>query len=433
MAARGRGQPPHEPERLPHLGPLEEALPADPERDARPGERGLDRWDLGVDADEDRDLGGRRAVVDEPADRCRDQRELCVAIRAAPDRRWRAGGPGRNKPLAPALRREQAICERQDLGAAPVVVVQGHLARPGVAGGEAREERRRGAREGVDRLVLVSHDAHVVAIPEPELQEPLLERVRVLVLVDAEPRVARADRRGRDLVRLEEVHRPREHVVEVEPSGAILLALVRGPQAHEQLRRDRWGPGAGPRPVRRREETPALRPLDLVREILRGREAVAAREPPRQAPDDRDLGVEHGGRGGPVVAVGPEVPKLGEGGRVERAGGDPGKAEGRQTLGHLAGGLVGERDHQDATRVDRAGRNGVGDAMGDDPRLPRSSPGVDDERSARDPDRGRLVRIKIDQELGGIEALHRRCGRTATRRAMVGVTGQGFAQCGGRG
>ena len=191
------GSAPQEPQRLADLAPLEEALAADAERDPGLREGRLDRRELGVHPDQDRDLGGRRPARHEPADRRREQGELGVPVGAAPDRRRRPGRLGGHEPLAAPLRGEEAVRERKDLRAAPVVAVQGHLAGRRVAGREARQERRRGAGEGVDRLVLVADDAQVVAIAQPQLEEALLERVRVLVLVDAEPAVARPDRLGR--------------------------------------------------------------------------------------------------------------------------------------------------------------------------------------------------------------------------------------------
>ena len=83
------------------------------------------------------------------------------ASSASPSAQRRIVGsrPGRlrgHEPLAAPLRGEEAVRERKDLRAAPVVAVQGHLAGRRVAGREARQERRRRAGERVDRLVLVA-------------------------------------------------------------------------------------------------------------------------------------------------------------------------------------------------------------------------------------------------------------------------------------
>ena len=316
-----------EPERLAHFGPLEEALPADAERDPGLRQGRLQGRDLGVHPHQDRDLCGRGLVLHEAADRRHQQGELGVPVGAAPDRRSRPGWLSGHKPFLAPLRGEEAVRKRKDLRAAPVVAVQGHLASRRVADREARQERRCRAGEGVDRLILVAHDAEIVAIAQPQLEEALLEWVRVLVLVDAEPAVARPDRLGRCGVGLEQLDRPGEHVVEIEPARSVLLALVVRPEAHEQLDRDRRRPVAGLVRVRGRPEAPALRPFDLVGQVLRRREPVAARQASGEAADERDLGVEHRGRRLAIVAERPEMAQLGQGRRMEGPGGDARQAE----------------------------------------------------------------------------------------------------------
>ena len=72
--------------------------------------------------------------------------------------------------------------------------------------------------------------------------------------------------------------------------------------------------------------------------------------------------------------------------RVERA--DPHRLgaradEGAHPLLHLAGGLVGEGDRQDLTRVRPAGGEQVGDPVGQHPGLARAGAGDDQQRRAR--------------------------------------------------
>jgi hypothetical protein len=172
---------------------------------------------------------------------------------------------------------------------------------------------------------------------------------------------------------------------------------------------------------------PALRPFDLVREVLRRREAVAARQPPGEATDDRDLGVEHGGRRLAVVVERPEVAQLGQGRRVEGPGGDARQTERAQARCHLAGGLVGERDDEDPPRVRGAGRDRVGNPVADDARLAGAGTGVHDKRAARDPDGLDLGRIQAGEERLGIGGDHpaasgwrqRRPGNRLKSRSVV--------------
>ena len=108
-----------------------------------------------------------------------------------------------------------------------------------MARGEGRQVVRCRAGERVDRLVLVADDADVLTIPEPQFQEALLERVRVLVLVDAEPALAGAHGVGRLRVGLEQGDRLEQEVVEVDAVHARLRALVITVDADEQVDRDR--------------------------------------------------------------------------------------------------------------------------------------------------------------------------------------------------
>ena len=144
-----------------------------------------------------------RPVVGSPATRCG---ELGVGVREAS---IEASGRRASSPelLPAALGGEQPVGEREDLRRAPVVARERDLAGGRVARREAGQVVGRGAGERVDRLVLVADDADVLAIAEPQLQEALLERVRVLVLVDAEPALAGADGLGGVRVGLEQVDR----------------------------------------------------------------------------------------------------------------------------------------------------------------------------------------------------------------------------------
>ena len=105
--------------------------------------------------------------------------------------------------------------------------------------GEPGQERARGTCERIDGLVLVADDTDVASLAEPQLEQPLLERVRVLVFVDAEPALARADRGSGVVVALEQVDGVQKEVVEVDPAGAALRALVAAEQPREQIDRDR--------------------------------------------------------------------------------------------------------------------------------------------------------------------------------------------------
>ena len=92
----------------------------------------------------------------------------------------------------------------------------------------------------------------------------------------------------------EEVDRADQHVVEVEPAGAGLRPLVVG-ERHGRTGRPEAAARDLPRrrpPRSPRVDPPALRPLDLVREVLGRREPVVAGQAAGEPREDRQLRVE---------------------------------------------------------------------------------------------------------------------------------------------
>jgi fructose-specific component phosphotransferase system IIB-like protein len=85
---------------------------------------------------------------------------------------------------------DDAVGQPDDLRGGPVVAHQPDLGRPGEALAEAEQVVRRAPGEAVDRLLRVADDAQVVAAAEPGVEQPLLQRGDVLVLVDDERAVA---------------------------------------------------------------------------------------------------------------------------------------------------------------------------------------------------------------------------------------------------
>ena len=121
-----------------------------------------------------------------------DAGELGVRVGIPADRGRRAGGLRGHERAARTARREP-VGELEDLRARAVVVRQRHDPRAGMAPPKSSRNSRRGAGERVDRLVRVAHDGQIARLAQPQFEQPLGQRVRVLVLVHAEPALARAD------------------------------------------------------------------------------------------------------------------------------------------------------------------------------------------------------------------------------------------------
>ncbi len=93
----------------------------------------------------------------------------------------------------PARDRDDAVGQRHHLRGGPVVALEPHHRGVGEAAREVQQVAGRGAGERVDGLVGVADDGQVVALAEPRVEHPLLQRGDVLVLVDDEAAVAVAE------------------------------------------------------------------------------------------------------------------------------------------------------------------------------------------------------------------------------------------------
>ena len=217
----------------------EEPLAADVERDARRAEARFQGRQLGIRADEDRHVAVGDAIPGERPDGRRDPGELRIVRVEARDVRRRPAIERRHEPLLRSRHRsrsalvarrssrgQHAVREAQHLRRRSEIALQPHDPGLRVAGGEARQVVARGPGERVDRLVLVADDREVVAAAEPGVEQRLLERVRVLVLVDREPSIARPDLGGDSLVALDQLHGHRQHVLEVDEPGPVAGGLV---------------------------------------------------------------------------------------------------------------------------------------------------------------------------------------------------------------
>ncbi len=109
---------------------------------------------------------------------------------------------------------------------APVVALQLHHRRAGFVALEVEDVAEVGPAPGVDRLVVVAHDAQVVVGGGQGPDDPVLGPVGVLVLVDVQVAPARLVA-GQDVrLGLEEPDGPAQQVVEVERAGLAKAPLV---------------------------------------------------------------------------------------------------------------------------------------------------------------------------------------------------------------
>ncbi len=260
------------------------------ERDLRVVEALLEVGQPGVRAAEHRHLLERAVELADPPD---DPGVLVGGARERPHLRLGPGRPGgAERLLGASEQRHEPVREGEHLRRRAVVLLEPD-------DGRVREPPRRGeqvlgagAGEGVDRLVVVADDAEVVAVAEPEVEQRLLQQVDVLVLVDGEGGVARAEAVDRRRVALVEAHGLLEQVLEVGQALLGLARLVGAVDPGHQVGRDRRLVPAQLAEVALGPDPAVLRPLDLGREVagrpelVRRRQAVrrsgAARRPSRR-------------------------------------------------------------------------------------------------------------------------------------------------------
>ncbi len=116
---------------------------------------------------------------------------------------------------------DHLVGQRHHLRGGPVVAFQPHHGGVGEAPREVQQIARGGAGERVDGLVGVTDHRQVVALTEPRVEHPLLQRGDVLVFVDDEAAVAVAELLGHRRVVLDRGGRVQQQVVEIEQGHAV--------------------------------------------------------------------------------------------------------------------------------------------------------------------------------------------------------------------
>ena len=283
----------------------------------------------------------------QPPDGVDDGGDLGLFVRLGARDRGRTRGLRRTEGLLePAQPRPETVREVEHFRRGAVVLLEADHRGVREPPGEAEQMLGRGAGERVDRLVVVAHDAEVVARAEPPIEQPRLERVHVLELVHGERGEPRSDDLGGLGVFVEEPQGEAEHVLEVQPAHRALATLVPVVDPNHQILRDgrRVVAELGEVPIRR--DHAVLGPLDLTGELAPGKELVRRRQRVRERRDQRSLVVQHLWERLTRVR-GPEARELGERGRVEGPSLDAPDAERVESPLQLAGGLLGERDRED--------------------------------------------------------------------------------------
>ncbi len=371
---------------------------------------------MGVVAVEDGDLRQRHALVDALEDLLGDERRLRLGARGGRHDRQLAALADRAEVLGELLLvlRDRRVGELEDRRQRPVVGLEAEHAAAGVALGEGQDVGELGAAEGVDRLGVVADDHEVLLRAERRVDDVGLQPVGVLVLVDEDVAEAGGELAADVVVAAQEEQPVEQQVVVVHDLGGALALEVaaehrldgvelagelRVARHHDLLERP---PGVDHQGVHLDEERRAGQPA-----VRRRRRHVGERVAHQVA---RVLAVEDA----VVVAVAEPVAEAAEqavADRVERPAHDAAgvAAEELADAGqHLAAGPVGERQEQDAGRLD-AVLDQSGDAVDDGAGLAGTGAGEHEHRPARVHHGCELLGV----ELGRVVDLPRRAGRGA--------------------
>ena len=385
-------------ERVLHLGALEEAHAADHlVRDAVLAELLLEHAGLRVHPVEHGDLARGHAALHERADPLDDELRLVVLVLGGDDAHGLAARVRRPELLRLALLRRLDDAERglHDVAARAVVLLELHDLGAREIPAEAAHDAHVGAAPAVDALVVVADHAEVLRRAGERPHDAVLHLVHVLELVDehvaeAPPHLVAGDALGV----LEHAQHVEEQVVEIDGVRLLEEPLVRLEALHDR----RVGEvllvvlgGAEAlllRGVDAREHLPRRVALVVVLELLqdaRHHGALIAVVVDDEAPLEP---------GGGVVAA-----EQARARRVERADGeilrDVVAEQRREARAHLARGLVGEGDREDAVRRHVVRRDEVRDAVDDDARLAAARAGEDEQRPVDVLDRADLRRVEL--------------------------------------
>ena len=242
---------------------------------------------------------------------------------------------------------------------------------------------RRGPGERVDGLRGVPDHADVVTLADPQVEQPLLHGVDVLVLVDHEVAVLAADGAGDVLALGEDADHHQQHVLEVDhaPLGLDLLVGLEQPRHGGGVQPGRVASGtAGGGGVGLGGQHADLGPLDLGGEVAHGRPVELEAQPRAGLGDDRGLVRQHLRRG-TTDRLRPEVVQLAQRRGVEGAGLHPADRELAQAGAHLPRRPRGEGDREDPLRLVGTAVDAVRDAVGDRPGLAGARTGQDAHRA----------------------------------------------------
>ena len=253
---------------------------------------------------------------------------------------------------------------------------------------------------GVNGLVGIPDNAHIIAVAEPQLEQSVLERRNILILVDDEVLIAGADflrdvpvldhhsdGTQQDVIQINDATFPFDRFVSSQDPTDI---GGRNP-GHDSSFRSRQGCILFIGDIR------DLRPGNLGGQVPYQCLVISQTNASGCLGDHGEPGITHRWQL-TVVGARPEELDLAQGGRMNGASLNPHHAEISESSLHRAGGLGGEGHRKGPARVELPCRGSVGDAMGDSASLSRSGTSDDTHRNVEGLSNLDLLRIQCCQD-----------------------------------
>jgi hypothetical protein len=251
---------------------------------------------------------------------------------------------------------------------------------------------RRGAAEGVDRLIVVADREHRVVGARQQLEPPVLQAVGILELVHQDVREAPLVVGAQHFVAREQLEAAQQQLGEIDRALAVALRVVLRVDLDEAARI------LVQRLDLRCAQALVLVGVDEVLHLARRVLLVVHAERLHHALEQRQLvlGVQdlEGLRQSRVAMVRAQQPVAQA---VEGAHPHPARVDrqhGRDAGEHLARRLVGERDGEQGVRADLSGLDEPGDARGQHARLAAAGAREDQRRLVRQGDGSALLRVE---------------------------------------
>ena len=363
--------------RLLDLGALKETLrAAQLVRNVGGSQRRLNRRRLCVRAEQHRNLRRRHAVLlNQVADVLGNACRLLLIVGIAEPLHIHAGAAlrhqlQRRRPRMRArirmrtTRRQQTVRQLHHLRMGTVIAGQLHRVRATVPARKIQQVTAGRAGKRVNRLGGVTHHANILAATQPHIQQTLLQRGHVLVLIHHKMAVLVADGRGELLILLQHGDGQQQYVLKIDEVTLILQILIRLENTLHILRGNRRGQLLLTQTLHDgvRGEQLNLRPLNQRRQITQQGTVRADAQTVRRLRNERCL-ILHDGRERTTHHLRPEIRQLTQRRRVEGTRLHTVRTQLMQAGTHLLRRTQGEGQGEHARALVATDRNTVGDAV----------------------------------------------------------------------